>query len=197
MKILIGTHNKNKFGQFKKIFEGLNESIELLSLDDLNIQEDVEESSDILLENAKKKAKYYGEKSGLLTVSDDLGLFIDALGGDPGVEAKRWLSGTDRDRYMKILEKLKDVPAEKRTCRYKAVLAAYIPEKKDFWIYEQNLEGQIADGPKEGSGFGYDPIVVIGGKYYSQFTDKERFKVSHRGLGAKELLKYLFGGADK
>ncbi len=193
MKILIGTHNKNKFGQFERIFAALDKSIELLSLNDLNIQEDVAEDSDILLENAKKKARYYGEKSGLLTLSDDLGLFIDALGGEPGVHAKRWLSGTDKDRYMKILEKMKDVPQEKRTCRYKAVLAAYIPGEKDIWAYEQDLEGEIAQKPKEGVGFGYDPIVIINGKYYSEFSDEERFKVSHRGLGAKELLKHLSG----
>jgi len=81
--------------------------------------------------------------------------------------------------------------------RYKAVLVAHIPEEKNFWVYEQNLEGKIADKPQEGGGFGYDPIVIIKGKYYSQFTDKERFKVSHRGLGAKELLKHLFSGVDK
>ncbi len=191
MKILIGTHNKNKFSQFKRIFEALDKDIELLSLNDLNIREDVNEDSDILLENAKKKAKYYGEKSGLLTLSDDLGLFIDALGGEPGVHAKRWLSGTDKDRYTKILERMKDVPQEKRTCRYKAVLVTYVPEEKNLWVYEQSLEGTIAISPKEGMGFGYDPIVIINGKYYSEFTDDERFKVSHRGVGAKKLLEHL------
>jgi XTP/dITP diphosphohydrolase len=197
MKILIGTHNKNKFGQFERIFEGLDKNIELLSLNDLNIQEDVEEDSDVLLENAKKKARYYGEKSGFLTLSDDLGLFVDALGGEPGVHAKRWLSGTDKDRYIKILERMEGVPAGKRTCRYKAVLVAYIPEEKDFWIYEQSLEGEIADRPKEGVGFGYDPIVIINGKYYSEFSDEERFKAGHRGLGAKKLLKHLFSSFGK
>jgi XTP/dITP diphosphohydrolase len=191
MKILIGTHNKNKFSQFKRAFDVFHAGIELLSLNDLKIAEEIEEDSDSLSENAKKKAKFYGKRSGLLTLSDDLGLFIDALGGDPGVHAKRWLSGTDKDRYLKILERMKDVPEVKRICRYKSVLAAYFPDKNDFWLYEQALEGKIAKIPKEGIGFGYDPIVIINGKYYSQFSDKERFKVSHRGLGAKALLDYL------
>jgi XTP/dITP diphosphohydrolase len=191
MKILIGTHNKNKFKQFKRIFDSLDKSIEILSLNDLNLLEDVEEDSDILLENAKKKAKYYGEKSDLLTLSDDLGLFIDALDGDPGVHTKRWLLGSDKDRYLKILERMKDVPQEKRTCRYKSVLAAYIPGEKNIWLYEQNLEGTIAFDAKEGKGFGYDPIVIVNNKYYSEFSDEERFKVSHRGRGAKELLEYF------
>ncbi len=191
MKILIGTHNKNKLDQFKRIFERLGSNIELLSLDDLGIQEDVEEDNDNLLDNAKKKAEHYGEKSKILTLADDTGLFVDALNGEPGVHTKRWHSGGDKDRYMKILEKMKDIPKEKRNCHYEGVLVLYDPDKKSLWVYEQNLEGIIASAPHEGNGFGYDPIVIISGKYYSEFTDEERYKVSHRGLGVKELLKYL------
>src|SRR4030042_2665189 len=171
MRILIGTHNENKFKQLKRAFGG-TPAVELLSLGDLKINDDVEEGGESLLENAKAKAKFYGEKSGLPALSDDLGLFIDALGGDPGVHAKRWMSGADKDRYMKILEKMKGIPEEKRTCRYKAVLAVYFPNKKKWWIFQHELEGTIAFFPKEGLGFGYDPIVLIGGKYYSQLTDE-------------------------
>ena len=92
---------------------------------------------------------------------------------------------------MKILERMGNVPEEKRTCRYKSALAVYDPKKKDFWAYEQDLEGKIANEPREENGFGYDPIVIINGKYYSEYTDEERYKVSHRGLGVKELLKRL------
>jgi len=191
MQILIGTNNENKFNQFKKAFNILNPDIELCSLKELGITDDVEEDSDNLLENAKKKAEYYGKKSGMLTLADDLGFFVDALNGEPGIHAKRWHSGTDRDRYVKVLERMKDVPEGKRTCKYKSALVAYNPSNKEFWTYEQNLEGRIAVEPKEGHGFGYDPIVIINGKYYSEYTDEERYKVSHRGLGTKELLKHL------
>ncbi|MFH1657219.1 MAG: non-canonical purine NTP pyrophosphatase, partial [bacterium] len=92
---------------------------------------------------------------------------------------------------MKILERMKDVPEEKRTCSYNSVLAVYNPKRKDFWIYEQNLGGMVAYEPKERNGFGYDPIVIINGKYYSEFTDEERYGVNHRGLGVKRLLKRL------
>src|SRR4030042_3267476 len=109
MKILIGTNNENKFNQFKRAFNSINPDIELCSLKELGITDDVEEDSDNLLENAKKKAKYYGEKSGMLTLSDDLGFFVDALNGEPGIHAKRWCFGTDRDRYIMILERMKDV----------------------------------------------------------------------------------------
>ena len=191
MKILIGTNNENKFNQFKRVFNNLNPDIDLCSLKELGIADEVEEDSENLLDNAKKKAKYYGEKSGMLTLSDDLGFFVDALDGEPGTHAKRWHLGTDRERYIKILEMMKNMPEEKRTCRYKSALAVYNPTKKDFWVYEQDLEGKIANEPREGNGFGYDPIVLINGKYYSEYTDEERYKVSHRGLGVKALLKYL------
>ena len=191
MKILIGTNNENKFNQFKRVFNNLNPDIDLCSLKELGIADEVEEDSENLLDNAKKKAKYYGEKSGMLTLSDDLGFFVDALDGEPGTHAKRWHLGTDRERYIKILEMMKNMPEEKRTCRYKSASAVYNPTKKDFWVYEQDLEGKIANEPRKGNGFGYDPIVLINGKYYSEYTDEERYKVSHRGLGVKELLKYL------
>jgi XTP/dITP diphosphohydrolase len=191
MNILIGTNNGRKFAQFKEAFKRLDPTIKLLSLEEAGIADDVEENSDSLLENAKKKAEHYGEESGMLTLSDDLGFFIDALDGEPGIHAKRWHFGTDRDRYINVLERMKDVPEEKRTCRYKSALVAYNPSDKNFWTYEQDLEGKIAFEPKEGNGFGYDPIVIINGKYYSQFTDEERYAISHRGVGAKKLLEHL------
>ncbi|TAK96980.1 non-canonical purine NTP pyrophosphatase [Patescibacteria group bacterium] len=191
MKLLLGTNNENKLNQYWRIFGRLGSDVELVSLRQASVFDDVEEDADNLMDNAKKKAQFYAEKSGLLTLSDDTGLFIDALGGDPGVHAKRWHDGTEKDRYLKILEKMKDVPTEKRTCRYTGVLAVYDPVQKEFWTYQNSLEGEIALEPLEGSGFGYDPIVIITayGKYYSQMTDEERDAVSHRGLGAREFLK--------
>jgi len=193
MKILIGTNNNNKLRQFRNIFKDLNGNIELLTLADLNIKDDVEEDSDKLLENAEKKAKYYGEKSNIPTLADDTGLFIDSLGGEPGLHSKRWFSGTDKDRYMKILEKMKGVAEEKRTCHYAGALVFYNPTNKKIWRYEQNVDGIIATSPKEGEGFGYDPIVIIKntGRYYSDFSEEEKAEISHRGLGIKELLKHL------
>ena len=165
----------------------------LFSLRDLNISDDVEEDRDNLLENAKKKAKYYSERSNRLTLADDTGLFIDKLGGQPGVHAKRWHAGTENDRNVKILEMMAAVPKEQRACRYTGVLALYNPENKEFWTYENNLEGTIADEAFGTGGFGYDPIFISTqfNKYYSQLSDEERDSISHRGLGIKELLNYL------
>ncbi len=190
MRILIGTNNKNKLNQFIRIFNELKADIKLLSLREEGITDDVEEDNDNLLENAVKKAKYYGEKSGMLTLSDDTGLFIDALNGEPGVHSKRWHRGTDEDRYRKILEKMENVSYEKRTCKYTGVLAVYDHKTNKLWTYKNDLEGMIAEKPIRGNGFGYDPIFVPVNykKHYSQLTDKERDEISHRGSGIKEFL---------
>lgn len=193
MKILIGTNNKNKLKQFIRIFNSLTKDIELLSLQDVGISNDVKEDGGSLLNNAKKKAKYYGEKSKILTLADDTGLFIDALNGEPGINSKRWHNGTDKDRYMKVLEKMKDVSKTKRTCRYTGVLALYDPGKKKFWTYKKDLEGIVADKPLDKNGFGYDSIFFCTKykKYYSQLIDSERDTISHRGPGIRELVDYL------
>jgi len=193
MKILIGTNNENKLGQFRRIFERLNSDFKVVSLKEAGIFEDIEEDKDTLLENAKKKAEFFGEKSKMLTLADDTGLFIDALDGKPGIHARRWLKGTEKERYLKILDLIKDVPEEKRTCRYSGALAIYNPKTKEFWTHESNLEGTIAKKPLEACGFGYDPIFISTtfNKYYSQLNDEERFSISHRGLGIKEYLKSI------
>lgn len=191
MKLLIGTNNKNKLTQFQKLFKELAKDIEVLAPADLGITDDVIEDGETLLENAERKVKFYSEKSGLSTLADDTGLFIDALNGEPGLHSRRWISGTDKDRYTKVLEKMKNIPEEKRTCRYTGVLVFCDPKNKEFWKHKYDLEGVIATTPKEGSGFGYDPIVIVNGKYYSQLSEEERLKINHRGIGVKELLRYL------
>jgi XTP/dITP diphosphohydrolase len=191
MKILIGTNNENKLNQFKRIFKNLGSDIELVSLKNIGITDDVEEDADNLLDNAKKKAQFYGEKSGMITLADDLGLFVDALDGEPGIHAKRWHEGTDLERCHKLLERLKDIPEEKRTCRYTGVLVVFDPNKKEFWNYENNIEAVISDEFKGDLGFGYDPIFKLeNGKHYAELTDEERDAISHRGLGVRELIKF-------
>jgi XTP/dITP diphosphohydrolase len=190
-KLLLGTNNKNKIKQFKRIFKSLGSNIELITLDDFCINDDVEEDADNLLDNAKKKAKHYGTISGILSLADDTGFFIDALNGEPGIHAKRWHAGTEEERCMKILERMEDVPDEKRTCRYTGVLAVYNPILGTFWTYQNNLGGKIARKPRVKNGFGYDPIVILTeiNKYYSELSSEERNSFSHRGKGIAEFVK--------
>jgi XTP/dITP diphosphohydrolase len=192
MKILLGTNNQNKLQQFQRIFQRLGSDVDLLTLKDVGIVDDVEEDADNLSDNAKKKSQYYGEKSGMLTLADDTGLFVDSLGGEPGVHAKRWHNGTELDRCYKLLERLKDVPEEKRICRYAGVLSVYNPDEKTFWTYKNDTEGIISDDFKGDDGFGYDPIFKLSnGKHYAELTNEDRDAISHRGPGIGEFLKYL------
>ena len=193
MKILIGTTNKDKFRQFKKAFDIHEKDFEVVSLAELGITDDVEEDGETLSENSRKKAQYFGKKSGLMTLADDTGLFVDALDGKPGIHAKRWHEGTYRDRNLKLLEELKDVSKEKRTARYIGVVSVYDPKNDIFWEFEKKTEGLICEEFFDEDGFGYDPIFWENtfGKRFSELTEGENLSISHRGMGVKELVDFL------
>ena len=196
MKLLVGTNNKNKFEQFKFIFTYYGaDNIQLVSLAELGITDDVEEDKNTLLGNARKKAKFFAEKSGLTTIADDTGFFVEALDGFPGVKAKRWLKGTERDRNLAILEKMEGVPEEKRGCRYRGVVAVYNPQSKKFWQAENDCEGVITKELYPG-GFGYDGIFYMPHfrKTYGQLTEEEKISINFRGRGVKEFLDFLQSG---
>lgn len=173
--------------------------LEIVSLADLGIGLDVQEDGDTLLDNAKKKAMEYGKISGMLTIADDTGLFVDALGGEPGMHAKRWAKGSGYDRCVKILERLKDVPRERRTARYEAVVACYDPKQDKFYTSKTIVEGLIVDEIKGENGFGYDPIFFVNqfGKRFAELTVDEIDSISHRTVGAKNVINEYFLQAHK
>lgn len=192
MKILIGSNNENKLRQFRRMFGKFMPEVEIYSLSDIKITDDVEEDGETLFKNAKKKAVYFGEKSKMITLADDTGLFVDALDGEPGVHAKRWHEGSEKDRNIKLIKKLKDVPEEKRTCRYIGVLAVYNPKNRKIWTYEGKTEGWISDEFKGTAGFGYDQIFstkAYGGRHYAELDHTEKDLISHRGIGIREFAK--------
>lgn len=190
MEVLIGTNNKFKFKEFEDIFKTYAPKIKLLRLSDVNIADSPEEDCPTLMENAIKKVKYFAEKSGLITIADDTGLFVDALNGDPGMNAKRWHEGTDHDRCLKILERLKDVPIEKRSGRYIGAVAAYNPKDNSLWTFQGGVEGSISDKFGKEGGFGYDRIFWLSSmnKYYSELTIPELVQIGDRGKAIKELI---------
>lgn len=187
MQVLIGTNNLNKFRNYKEAFEMYAPEIEVLTPADLKITEEVEENSDTLLGNAVKKAKFFGEKSGLISLADDTGLFIDALNGEPGVHAKRWHEGSDHDRCVKLLEKLE---GKNRTARYKWGFAAYNPLNNKIWEFECVVDGLISDEFRDNGGFGYDEIFKLASKekYYSELSKQELIEIGGRGRAVKELI---------
>src|SRR5256884_6632116 len=126
-ELLLATTNHHKLEEYRAIFSGL--PFHLLSLHDIHLDLDVEESGTTFAENAELKALAYARASGKLTLADDSGLEIDVLGGAPGVYSARF-AGTEASyetRFRLILEQLKGLPAERRTPRFRCVIAIAEP----------------------------------------------------------------------
>jgi len=185
MKLLIATHNRGKLLEYQEILTNL--PIELVTLDDVGILHDVEETGTTFYENALLKAKQYAAMSGLLTLSDDSGLEVDALNGEPGVYSKRYAGEdkSDADRNSYLLTKLKDVPAPKRSARFRCVIVLADADGNTATT-EGTCEGAIAFGPKGTNGFGYDPIFLVEGSetHLAELSSQDKNRISHRGRAA-------------
>lgn len=184
--LLVATTNRHKLEEYRTIFSGL--PFRLLSLHDILLKMDIEETGTTFAENAVLKAVAYAKASGLLTLADDSGLEIDALGGAPGVYSARF-GGSEASyetRFRLILEQLKGLSAEKRNARFRCVIA--IAEPSGYYqTVEGIIEGRIADAPRGENGFGYDPIFLVPdlGKTTAELTPKQKNHISHRGRAAQ------------
>lgn len=191
--ILIATKNR---GKFPEIAAGLRE-LPFTAMSALEVPElenfEPEETGATFEENAIIKAKAYGQKSGILTIADDSGLEIDALGGEPGVRTARYVPGSDKDRYMAVLEKMKDVPDGKRGAKFVSVIAVYDPKTKKVATTRGECVGHIAQEPKGDRGYGYDPIFYVDEirKTYAEATLGEKMSIDHRGKALKLIRDVL------
>ncbi|HLV97588.1 MAG TPA: RdgB/HAM1 family non-canonical purine NTP pyrophosphatase [Ktedonobacterales bacterium] len=200
--LLLATTNPGKLREFREIFAEL--PFHLTTLDEEGIDMDVEETGATFAENAVLKARAYAEASGLLTLADDSGLEIDALGGEPGVHSARWPTYDTPypERLTLVLERLANVPPEQRTARYRCVIALAQP---DGWheLVEGTLEGVVADAPRGANGFGYDPIFYVPalGSTTAELSPEEKHRISHRGRAARAardvLLRLNAGSAHR
>ncbi len=193
--LLIATHNLGKVREYRKLLADL--PFRVVYLDELGIDESVEETGETFAENAVAKATAYARMTGLLTWADDSGLVVDALGGAPGVRSARYAGpdASDEDRYRKLLRALDGVPWEKRTARFKSVVAIATPDG-DVWTTEGVCEGMIAFEPKGTHGFGYDPVFYLPelGRHMAELSAEEKNRISHRGkaaVKAREILEKL------
>lgn len=142
-KILIATHNLGKLAEIKSFLSD-NQLYEFLSLTDLNIYEDIEETGSTFEENAILKARHFSKLSGLPTLGDDSGLEIDALDGEPGIYSSRYAGeqATEPEKVAYVLKKMEQVPDEMRQGRFRTVLAMVSPSGK-LKTYEGTVEGII------------------------------------------------------
>lgn len=186
MKLLVATHNPGKLREYDIIFDGL--SLDLATLDDVGIEEDVEETGDTFAENALLKARAYAEMSALPTLADDSGLVVDALDGFPGIKSARWHGPTDADRTRGLLEKLEDVPWTRRRARFVCVAAVVLPDGRTL-TGRGTVEGRITFAPRGSGGFGYDPVFYIdeAGCTMAELEPEHKNRLSHRGRAAQAL----------
>ncbi len=191
-KLLLATTNQGKTGEYRHLLDGL--PFQLVSLIEEGITVAVEENYATLEENARQKAAYYAVLSSLITLADDSGLEVDALGGEPGVRSARYAGdgASDSDKVDYLLTRLKDVPWEKRTARFKCVIAVATPEER-LDICQGECQGIIAFEPRGENGFGYDPVFYLPeyDKTMAEIPPELKNRISHRARAAGKVYKIL------
>lgn len=191
-KLLVATNNAGKLREYVELLDGL--SFGLSTLADEGILDEVEETGQSMAENAVQKATAYAALSGLLTLADDSGLEVDALGGEPGPLSRRYAgdNATDRERNDFLLAKLEGVPWEKRGARFRCVIAIATPEGM-VQTCEGVCEGAIAFDSRGTGGFGYDPVFCLPqlGKRVAELTLDEKNEISHRARAARKAWPIL------
>ncbi len=201
MRLLVATRSAHKLEEIRAILSDVPD-LELVGLDDVGVaaspEEDDLEPYDTFEANAESKARYFHERTGLPTVSDDSGLAVDALDGRPGVRSKRFapgdLEGLARDRANNrhLVELLSGVPEPRRTARYVCAVAL-VDGPGPAHLVRGECEGRILDQERGGGGFGYDPLFFIPdlGHTFAQVPAREKHARSHRGRAFRALAHHL------
>lgn len=201
-RLVVATRSEHKLEELRALLR--LPDLQLLGLADIGVEEEAVEDARTFRGNAILKARFYGERSGLPTLADDSGLEVDALGGQPGVRTKRYAgeSATDAENNALLLAELGDLPPDRRTARYRCVLAFLDPRSRNAaerpWIVVRSgsFEGRVASHARGTGGFGYDPIFEPrteppGGRTVAQMSAEEKNRRSHRARAARAMARYL------
>ena len=194
MDLVLATGNRDKQQEMKAFLRDLGLTIR--TLDEFPAAPVVIEDGETCQANAGKKAQEIARFTGMLTLADDTGLEVDALGGRPGVFAARYAGAhaTYADNCRKLLDELTGVPADQRGARFLTVVAIAEPASSVEFV-EGVLQGRISDHGSGGHGFGYDPVFLVPelGKTLAELTLDQKNQISHRGQAlakAKVVLKH-------
>ena len=191
MKIILASHNWNKFSEMEEILRKM--PIELITLNEFQEIGEIIEDGKTLKENAFIKARTVHNLTNLPAISDDTGLEVDTLGGGPGIYSARYAGEncSYSDNVNKLLDEMKNIPPERRSARFRTVIA-YVDDNMEL-ATEGTVEGIIADMPKGFDGFGYDPVFYIPNikKTYAEMSINEKNKISHRGKAVKNMQALL------
>tara|TARA_B110001454_G_scaffold50036_1_gene49152 strand:- start:3129 stop:3704 length:576 start_codon:yes stop_codon:yes gene_type:complete len=188
MKLVFATNNLNKL---KEVQEMLPDSIELLSLKDINCFDEIEETETTLEGNAKLKADYITTKFGFNCFADDTGLEVESLDGKPGVYSARFAGepANSENNMQKLLVDLKH--KKNRKAQFRTAVSLNINDEK--FIFEGICRGEILTRKQGEKGFGYDPIFKPEGfnKSFAEMTSEEKNTISHRGIAIQKLVAFL------
>ena len=182
-EIIIASNNKGKIKEVEKLFS----EYKIIPMSELEIDINVDEDGKTFQENAIKKAETIAKRSnGKMCIADDSGIEIDFLNGFPGVKTKRWKEGNDRDRNLAIIEKLKEVPKEKRKMKF--ITAIALSNGKETICEDGIIEGYVAENIRGENGFGFDEIFELeNGRTLAEITDIEKNKISARKIALEKI----------
>lgn len=188
MKLIFATQNENKI---KEIESGLTGNFEILNLKAFGFTDEIPENAATLEGNALEKARFIFHRFKLNTISDDTGLEVESLNGEPGIYSARYAGGSKsaEDNMDKLLANLQG--KENRKARFRTVIALIIDGKEI--LFEGIAKGEITQQRSGTLGFGYDPIFKPDGYdiTFAEMSMEEKNKISHRALALRKLIKYL------
>ncbi len=194
MKVVLASGNRGKIRELKALLADLE--IEVLSLHDFPEIGEIVEDGLTFRDNAVKKASAVTDVTGLVVVADDSGLEVDCLAGVPGVHSARFAGEgkSDLDNNRKLLSLMEGVPEEKRTARFRCVIAISTP-CGELYTVEGTCEGRISRAMKGEQGFGYDPLFYLPeyGRTFAELDPAVKNEISHRGR-ALALAKVILAG---
>ena len=194
-KLVIASGNAGKVREFKEILKDW----EITSMKEEGVFAEVDETGVTFEENAEIKARALANRlkaAGIdaIAIADDSGMEVDAFDGGPGVYSARYLGEQTpyEEKNRIILEKLKDVPEEKRGARYVCAIVAVWPDGK-VRATQASCDGRIAEESRGAGGFGYDPIFYVSelAKNMAELTPDEKNQISHRGKALEKMMKIL------
>ena len=201
-RILVATRSRHKLGELRDLLRPGRAT--LVSLDDVGIADEADETGATFAANAALKARFYARLSNLPTLADDSGLEVDALGGGPGVRTRRYAGedATDEQNNAKLLEALAGLPVSLRGARYRCALALALPSRAGprgglpVVCARGTFSGRIALAPRGSNGFGYDPIFEAaserpGGATVGEWPPERKQAVSHRARAARRMAPIL------
>lgn len=191
-QLLTATNNKDKVKEIIELLKDLN--IDVITLNDLNLNVDVEEDKDTLEGNALKKAEEIWQHVQIPCSADDTGLFVHALNGAPGVFSSRYAGEnvSYSDNRRKLLNELDGVPLESRTAYFRTVVCYYYAKDK-YELFDGVCEGKITLTERGDKGFGYDAVFLPDGfeNTFAELNREEKNRISHRAKAFEKLKEYL------